>query len=173
MDLNSKLSLTLRGYSPTMIGMLTQIINRRIKISEAKIKEILGIPMSESLQITAADGDLLRAASASLLKLFSGQNAPPAQTVAKAVSNLAQQSRINLDPRKVANLASFIIDNWADMAGIHNVMAGQTPEDEVEDERDVALKNSARVPKTKVNNIAAPNAQAVAMNSGSSGSVPY
>lgn len=119
MDLTTRLDLSLRGYTPDMIGLLTQIFNRRIKISESKIRELLGIPVSEELDVRSLnefDRAALKAAADKLVPMFSARGNPGMATVAKSITNYFTNAGVQIDQLKVNALAGHIVQNWDDLA---------------------------------------------------------
>ena len=117
--MNDLLELVFNGYSPDEVGCLTYIINKHLVIPESKVREILGIAISESItglrqnleqSITNKTFDSLAARSKSSLYK------PTIQDIRNEMLALFPKI-LQQRPKETEQLAAYLLDAWEDFQG--------------------------------------------------------
>lgn len=117
--MNDLLELTFNGYTPDEIGCLAYLINKSLPIPESKIREILNIPLSESVtglrqnlekNITQKTFETLAAKSKSSLYK------PTIQDIRNEMLALFPKI-LQQRPKETETLAAYLLDAWEDFQG--------------------------------------------------------
>lgn len=160
-----KLDLACKGYSLDGVGLLTYALNKRLNISESKVRELLDIPLNEGRfrdsspnkirpvnpepesdfiqHVSRKDLDLIHDLMDHIPAVTGTYAKPPQEDIQRFVASFLNKTGIQSNGQKLAN---FIYTHWNKLQRDDEILTSKEEEFD-ENEHEALFKQLNSVPK--------------------------